>query len=114
MRPSNVTVKYDGITTAGLDAYEERIAIYSRDGGICQTCHKPVAFDEFELAHRIANTKANRHRWGSAVIDSPLNKCVAHRGQCNSARNIGGRPMECAALAALIRGSAASSTRSTK
>jgi hypothetical protein len=112
MRPCNVKPKYDGITPAGLDAYEERIAIYARDHGRCQCgCKEPVAFDAFEMAHRIANTKANRRRWGDAVIDSPLNRCVALR-EHNSRLNIGGRPMECAALAARIY--ATSSTRSTK
>jgi hypothetical protein len=112
MRPCNVQPKYDGISRAGLDAYEERLVIYTRDQGRCQCgCGDPVAFDAFEMAHRIANTKANRRRWGDAVIDSPLNRCVAFR-EHNSRLNIGGRPMECAALAARI--SATSSTRSTK
>lgn len=98
MRPLNVSIKYDGITAAGLDAQEEREAIYRRDGGICQTCKKPVAFDAFELAHRIANTKANRRRWGAEIIDHPLNKATTHRGRCNSATNIGGNPGACAEL----------------
>jgi hypothetical protein len=102
LRPCNIKPKHDGVTRAGLDAQDERAAIYARDGGRCQTCGERVAFDAFELAHRIANTKANRRRWGSAVIDSPLNKAVAHRGRCNSAQNIGGRPVECAAMAARI------------
>ena len=104
MRPCNVLPTYDGITRNGLDAHEERIRIYNRDGGRCQCgCNTPVAFDAFEMAHRIANTKANRRRWGAVVIDSPLNRCVALR-EHNSRLNIGGRPMECAALAARIQG----------
>jgi hypothetical protein len=99
MRPCNVAVKYDGITSHGLDAQDEREEIYLRDHGRCQCgCNQRVAFDAFEMAHRIANTKANRRRWGDAVIDSPENRCVALR-EHNSRLNIGGRPMECAALA---------------
>lgn len=98
MRPAATALKYDGITAAGLDAYEERIAIYNRDGGRCRTCGESVAFDAFELAHRIANTVANRKRWGSTIIDHPLNRVVAHPGRCNSAQNIGGSPGACAEL----------------
>lgn len=98
MRPLDAHAKYDGITRKGLDAYDERRAIYLRDRGTCQACKRPVAFSDFELAHRIANTKANWRRWGSWVIDHPLNTCVAHRGRCNDACNIGGRPVECQAL----------------
>jgi hypothetical protein len=102
MRPAGIVPRYDGITRKGLEAYEERRAIYLRDRGLCQACNKPIAFSDFEIAHRIANTKANRRRWGAEVIDHPLNKYVAHRGRCNDACNIGGRPMECQALAQKI------------
>lgn len=102
MRPVNVLPKYDGLTSAGLDAYEERVYIYNRDRGECQFCGEPVAFAKFQLAHRIANTKTNRKRWGAAVVDSPLNQCVTHPGRCNDGMNIGQRPVECAELAARI------------
>ena len=46
--------KYDGYNRAGLDAYEERIAIYNRDGGRCRTCGEPVVFDAFEHFQRRA------------------------------------------------------------
>ena len=98
MRPCNILPKYDGASRSGLDAQEERVYIYNRDGGRCRTCGEPVAFDAFELAHRIANTVANRKRWGSAIIDHPLNRVVAHPGRCNSAQNIGGSPGACAEL----------------
>lgn len=104
MRPAGVLCKYDGHTAANLDAYEERVAIYNRDGGRCQCgCNERVPFDAFELAHRIANTKANRRRWGNAVVDHPLNKAVALR-EHNSRLNIGGNPAACAELVARIRG----------
>jgi len=104
VRPCNAQPKYDGITADGIAAQDERESIYLRDGGRCQTCHKLIAFDAFTLAHHIANTKANRLRWGNDVIDSPLNKCVTCPGACNDKQNIGGRPIACAVLAAQISG----------
>lgn len=95
--------KFDGITRAGLDRMDERLALYSRDRGICQACGMPVAFTDFEVAHRIADTVANRKRWGDDVIDSPMNKAVTHRGRCNSAMNRGGRPNECEEIARKVR-----------
>lgn len=85
-----------------LATYEERLAIYSRDGGICQHCHAPVSIHAFEVAHRIAQGKANRKKWGDAIIDHPLNKAITHRDACNSGMNIGHNPMACAVLVAKI------------
>jgi hypothetical protein len=99
MRPFGGSPKYDGPTRAGIESADEREAIYIRDGGRCQTCLEAVPFDGFELAHRIANTKANRRRWGNRVVDSPQNRCVTHPGRCNSRQNIGGNPAACLALA---------------
>lgn len=86
--------KHDGITRAALDREEERSAIYRRDGGRCQSCGKRLAWSEFTLAHRIAETRANIHRWGWDVINHPLNKCVTCPGGCNDAQNIGNDPGE--------------------
>lgn len=98
MRPHGITPKYDGVTRAGLALYEERLSIYSRDSGICQACGDPVDINSFEVAHRIANTKANRKRFGAHVIDHSLNKATTHPGRCNSAMNIGNNPGKCAEL----------------
>lgn len=98
MRPLNAKVKHDGITAAGLAAQEEREAIYTRDRGICQTCGKPVAYGEFQLAHRIAETKANIKRLGWDVINHPLNKRTTHPGRCNDAVNCGNNPVKCAEI----------------
>ncbi len=84
--------------------HEERIELYLRDSGICQTCNSPVSIDDFEIAHKIANTKANLKRWGKSVIDSPKNKATTHRGACNSAQNIGFNPEKSKALAEEIMG----------
>jgi hypothetical protein len=97
MRPQGILPKHDA-TRSGLESADEREAIYIRDGCRCQTCLGAVPFDGFELAHRIANTKANRKRWGDRVIDSPHNRVVTHPGRCNSRQNIGGNPQACLAL----------------
>ena len=89
---------------ARLDAHEARLAIYARDRGTCRTCGFPVTADEFEVAHRIADTLANRKRWGDAVVDDARNKATTHRGACNSAQNIGFSPVAARALADEIRG----------
>ena len=98
MRPHGITPKYDGVTRAGLALYEERLAIYSRDGGRCQTCGEMVDINAFQVAHRIANTKANRSRFGARIIDHLLNKATTHPGRCNDAQNIGNNPGKCAEL----------------
>lgn len=96
--------KWDGITPAGVDAQDDRMAIYLRDRGICQGCGEPVPFDRMQLAHRIANTKANRKRWGDKVIDSRANRCVVGSARCNDRMNCGGRPDECARIAEAAKG----------
>lgn len=82
---------------------EERERIYERDRGVCRACGVLVPWGEFELAHRIANTKANRKRHGADVVDHPLNRVVTHRGRCNDAMNIGFSTVIAEALADTIR-----------
>jgi len=78
-----------------LRIHEERLSIYARDKGICQACGTPCASDAFQIAHRIANMKSNRKKWGAEIIDHPLNKAATHAGACNDAMNIGFNPMRC-------------------
>ena len=98
MRPSGLLLKHDGITRASVLLYEERLFIYNRDGGRCQACGDMVDINNFEVAHRIANTVCNVRRFGRSVIDHPLNKATTHPGRCNSRINIGNNPVECAEL----------------
>ena len=86
-----------------LEKYEERLRIYARDHGICQACGLPVVVNNFEIAHKIANTVVNRKRFGAEVIDHPLNKATTHPGRCNSAMNCGFRPDECRRIVEAIR-----------
>lgn len=103
MRTAARSPKYDGITRSGIEALEERRAIYLRDGGQCQSCGKRVAFDAFQLAHRIANTVANRKKWGAKVIDHPLNRVVTCPcARCNDGQNIGNNRGASARLVAEI------------
>jgi hypothetical protein len=98
MRPHGITPKYDGVTRAGVEKHDEWEAIYERDGGICQTCGKPVEWNHAQTAHCIADTKANRSRSGDHIIDHPLNRKLTHGGPCNDAQNIGNNPGKCAEL----------------
>jgi len=91
-------IKHDGISRAGLALYEERLAVYIRDNGVCRSCGKRVGVNEFEIAHLIANTKCNRKRFGDRIIDHRLNKATTHAGRCNDAQNIGNNPGKCAEL----------------
>ena len=90
--------KFDGITRSALDREDERVAIYARDRGRCQTCGEPVAWGDFELAHGIAATKCNYRKYGAEIVDHALNKHLTHRGRCNDAQNIAGDPGKCEAL----------------
>lgn len=98
MRPHGITPKYDGCSRAGFALYEERLAIYSRDGGRCQSCGEMADINLFTVAHKIADTKAFRHKYGARVIDHRLNKATTHAGRCNDAQNIGNNPGKCAEL----------------
>jgi len=86
-----------------LVIYEERLAIHARDMGICQACRQHVGLNEFEIAHRIANTVANRKHWGDAIIDHPLNKATTHAGKCNDKMNCGFNPAKCQAIVDAIK-----------
>jgi hypothetical protein len=94
--------KYDGHTRAGLDLADEREAIYLRAGGDCETCKLVCPLQVGQVAHKIANTIANRKRYGDRVIDSIYNKAWTHPGRCNSAQNCGGKPNKCAEIVALV------------
>lgn len=68
---------------ARFETHEERLAIYARDCGICQYCGRPVDINSFQVAHRIARTKAMLKKYGREVIEHPLNKACTHPGACN-------------------------------
>jgi hypothetical protein len=87
-----------------LETHEQRLAIYERDGGLCQFCGKPVDINSFQVAHRIARTVWTLKKYGREVIEHPLNKACTHAGKCNDGVLITNRPMECEALIDRILG----------
>jgi hypothetical protein len=103
MRPPGMVPKYDGIIQAGVDSYEERLYLYHLYHGRCQGCGEPLDFNEMELAHCIANTKANKRKYGKWVVNSRANLRPTHRGDCNDAQNCGNNPAKCAEIVETAR-----------
>ena len=58
-------------------------------GGVCEVCGKTLTQSTWQGAHRIANTKANRAKWGNMVVDHPLNIAIVCSLKCNHVCNIG-------------------------
>lgn len=67
---------------------EQREEAYGRSGGVCEVCGKPLTSGTMQAGHRIGNTKAWRAKFGSFVIDHPLNIGYCCSLQCNSKLDI--------------------------
>lgn len=67
---------------------KQREEAYKR-AGVCFVCGKPYADKHPQYAHRIANTKMNRDKYGSFIIDHTLNGEIVCSLACNQAMNIG-------------------------
>ena len=67
-------------------------------GGVCEVCGKTLTTSTWQGAHRIANTKANRAKWGDLVIDHPLNIAIVCSLKCNQECNIGYKEGACLRL----------------
>lgn len=80
---------------------QRRTALY-RSGGVCEVCGKVLTV--MQGAHRIANTKSNRAKFGSLVIDHHLNIAIVCSLKCNDACNIGYNPRKSLELALKIYG----------
>ena len=77
-----------------LDAQELREKIFERDGWKCRNCGKSIYWCNVpQLAHRIAQTKANIEKYGEEIIHHPLNTASVCCLGCNSAMNIGFDPV---------------------
>ena len=63
---------------------EQRETVYQKQGGRCAFCGMPMTFLDFELAHVLAETKDNIHKFGFEIVDDVRNKRATHRGECNS------------------------------
>ena len=81
---------------------EQREAVFALSCGVCEVCGKPLADGYPQGAHKIANTKANRAKWGSAIIDNPLNMSAVCGLRCNDKCNIGNNLGKCWELVRLI------------
>ena len=80
----------------------KRAYVLSVSGGVCEVCSAPLNRNTWQGAHRIADTVSNRAKWGSFIIDSPLNIAAVCSLKCNDACNIGGDFGKCLALAEKI------------
>lgn len=78
---------------------QQRIIALASCGGVCEVCGKQLSRSTWQGAHRIANTKANRNKYGALVIDHPLNIAIVCSLRCNDSCNIGYKPRECLKLA---------------
>ena len=71
-------------------------------GGVCEVCSKTLTTSTWQGAHRIANTQANRKKWGDFIIDHPLNIAIVCSLKCNQVCNIGYDEGACLRLAQKI------------
>ena len=56
-------------------------------GNVCEICGQTLT--TWQGAHKIANTKSNRKKWGDFIIDHPMNIAIVCSLKCNDACNIG-------------------------
>ena len=68
---------------------EQREIAFNRCGGVCAVCGKPLYQGQAQYAHKIANTKTNRSKYGSFIIDHTLNGEMVCSLGCNHLMNIG-------------------------
>ncbi len=80
-----------------VEKYQRQKAL-ATCGGVCEVCGKPLTNSTWQGAHRIANTKTNRAKWGNFVIDHPLNIAIVCSLACNHVCNIGYNQGECLKL----------------
>lgn len=78
---------------------EQRRYALAVSGGVCEVCGKPLTDSTWQGAHRIANTKANRAKFGDLVMDHQLNIAIVCSLKCNDSCNIGYNPGACIELA---------------
>lgn len=87
-----------------FEIQEQRQAIFARDGYICQTCGYSIFRQGTpQLAHCIAQTKANIAKYGKEVIHHGLNQKSVCSLFCNDAQNIGNNPKATEALVEAIK-----------
>ena len=80
-----------------IEERQRRLALASC-GGVCEICGKTLTASTWQGAHRIANTKANRAKWGNWIIDHQLNIAIVCSLACNQSCNIGQNTGACLEL----------------
>ena len=78
---------------------EQRMMALAKSGGVCEICGRTLTPSTWQGAHRIANTEANRKKWGSWIIDAPENIAIVCSLKCNHICNVGYTPAECLEIA---------------
>ncbi len=78
---------------------EQRMLQLAKSGGVCEVCGRTLTPNTWQGAHRIANTEANRKKWGSWIIDAPENIAIVCSLKCNHICNVGYTPAECLEIA---------------
>ena len=78
---------------------EQRMLQLAKSGGVCEVCGRTLTPSTWQGAHRIANTEANRKKWGSWIIDAPENIAIVCSLKCNHICNVGYTPAECLEIA---------------
>lgn len=81
---------------------EQRRYALAVSGGLCEACGKPLLDGEMQGAHRIGNTKANREKYGSFVIDHRFNIGYTCSLKCNARLDISGNIGKVIALCSRI------------
>ena len=81
---------------------EQRRIAYAMSGGVCEVCGKPLNYGQPQAAHRIGNTQMNRKKYGSFIIDDPLNVGYTCSLECNGKLDISYKPNEVLKLIADI------------
>lgn len=76
----------------------QRMVALAKSGGVCEVCGKALTNSTWQGAHRIANTKPNRAKWGDFIIDHPENIAIVCSLKCNHVCNIGYNPGACLRL----------------
>lgn len=87
------------MTQSQIRQHEEAVK-YS--GGVCAVCGKSLNGTAVQYAHKIANTTTNRKKYGSFIIDHPMNGAMVCSLSCNQSMNIGFDKGKCLSLIADI------------
>ncbi len=63
---------------------DKLLAIYERDKWVCICGNSVHQFGTPQIAHRLAQTKANLKKWGEEIIHHPINLVATCSLKCNA------------------------------